>query len=337
MKDVCLVAAYTPDQEREDMLRNLTRFLKSRGKDIVLISHTATPKDILEDVKYHFYDEENELLDVRDNYPSFWWFHDTGDMKIWSNDIWYNDADIRTAAVGFQMLPVTRNFFFGMTICKMLGYDVAHYIEYDSVIDSVDFMNENNKLLENNDGLVYWIEDRQHTHGAYCCYNLNSYSFEELKWNRDILLTEFTELLKLPVEGLIESFVVSKMSNGKNILKKDISDLNSVLKSASPTLSGKYEYVPCIILIRDNNIVTFFGKNTLDYPIRVSVLINSGINIDYEIHPNFWKMDDIGNLRDVKKIVIFLNEKKIKDYNFTSQEEIEKHKIRNKIEKYETN
>jgi hypothetical protein len=337
MKDVCLVAAYTPDQEREDMLRNLTRFLKSRGKDIVLISHTATPKDILEDVKYHFYDEENELLDVRDNYPSFWWFHDTGDMKIWSNDIWYNDADIRTAAVGFQMLPVTRNFFFGMTICKMLGYDVAHYIEYDSVIDSVDFMNENNKLLENNDGLVYWIEDRQHTHGAYCCYNLNSYSFEELKWNRDILLTEFTELLKLPVEGLIESFVVSKMSNGKNILKKDISDLNSVLKSASPTLSGKYEYVPCIILIRENNIVTFFGKNTLDYPIRVSVLINSGINIDYEIHPNFWKMDDIGDLRDVKKIVIFLNEKKIKDYNFTSQEEIEKHKIRNKIEKYETN
>lgn len=337
MKDVCLVAAYTPDQEREDMLRNLTRFLKSRGKDIVLISHTATPKDILEDVKYHFYDEENELLDVRDNYPSFWWFHDTGDMKIWSNDIWYNDADIRTAAVGFQMLPVTRNFFFGMTICKMLGYDVAHYIEYDSVIDSVDFMNENNKLLENNDGLVYWIEDRQHTHGAYCCYNLNSYSFEELKWNRGILLTEFTELLKLPVEGLIESFVVSKMSNGKNILKKDISDLNSVLNSASPTLSGKYEYVPCIILIRDNNIVTFFGKNTLDYPIRVSVLINSGINIDYEIHPNFWKMDDIGNLRDVKKIVIFLNEKKIKDYNFTSQEEIEKHKIRNKIEKYETN
>lgn len=337
MKDVCLVAAYTPDQEREDMLRNLTRFLKSRGKDIVLISHTATPKDILEDVKYHFYDEENELLDVRDNYPSFWWFHDTGDMKIWSNDIWYKDADIRTAAVGFQMLPVTRNFFFGMTICKMLGYDFAHYIEYDSVIDSVDFMNENNKLLENNDGLVYWIEDRQHTHGAYCCYNLNSYSFEELKWNRGILLTEFTELLKLPVEGLIESFVVSKMSNGKNILKKDISDLNSVLKSASPTLSGKYEYVPCIILIRDNNIVTFFGKNTLDYPIRVSVLINSGINIDYEIHPNFWKMDDIGNLRDVKKIVIFLNEKKIKDYNFTSQEEIEKHKIRNKIEKYETN
>jgi len=337
MKDVCLVAAYTPDQEREDMLRNLTRFLKSRGKDIVLISHTATPKDILEDVKYHFYDEENELLDVRDNYPSFWWFHDTGDMKIWSNDIWYNDADIRTAAVGFQMLPVTRNFFFGMTICKMLGYDVAHYIEYDSVIDSVDFMNENNKLLENNDGLVYWIEDRQHTHGAYCCYNLKSYSFEELKWNRDILLTEFTELLKLPVEGLIESFVVSKMSNGKNILKKDISDLNSVLKSASPTLSGKYEYVPCIILIRENNIVTFFGKNTLDYPIRVSVLINSGINIDYEIHPNFWKMDDIGDLRDVKKIVIFLNEKKIKDYNFTSQEEIEKHKIRNKIEKYETN
>lgn len=335
MKDVCLIAAYTPDQEREDMLRKLTRFLKGK-KDIVLISHTFTPKDIIEDVNYHFYDVENELLDVRDNYPSFWWFHDTGDMKIWSNDIWYKDADIRTAAVGFQMLPVTRNFFFGMSICKMLGYDIAHYIEYDSIIESIDFMNENNKLLENNDGVVYWIEDRNHTHGAYCSYNLNSYSFQELEWNRDDLMTDFTELLKLPVEGLIESFVVSKMSKEKKILKRDIVELDAVLTSTSPTITGKYEYVPCIILIRDN-IVTFFGKNTLDKSIKVSVLINSDFNKDYEIHPFFWTMDDIGNLSDVKKIVIFLNEKKIKEYNFTSEEEIEKHKLRNKIEKYETN
>jgi hypothetical protein len=331
MRDVCLVAAYTPDQQREDMLRNLTRFLKGK-KDIVLISHTATPKDILEDVKYHFYDEENELLDVRDNYPSFWWFHDTGQAKIWSNDIWYKDADIRTAAVGFQMLPVTRNFFFGMTICKMLGYDVAHYIEYDSIIDSVDFMNKNNKLLESNDGVVYWIEDRKHTHGAYCCYNLNSYSFDELKWNRQELLAEFTELLKLPVEGLIESFVLSKMSVDKRIMKRDIAELDAVLSSDSPNISGKYEYVPCIILIREDNIVTFFGKNTLDKDIRVSVLINSGINRDYVIRPNFWTMDDVGTLDFVNKIVIFLNEKKIKEYNFTSESEIEKHKKRNKIE-----
>lgn len=331
MRDVCLVAAYTPDQQREDMLRNLTRFLKGK-KDIVLISHTATPKDILEDVKYHFYDEENELLDVRDNYPSFWWFHDTGQAKIWSNDIWYKDADIRTAAVGFQMLPVTRNFFFGMTICKMLGYDVAHYIEYDSIIDSVDFMNKNNKLLESNDGVVYWIEDRKHTHGAYCCYNLNSYSFDELKWNRQELLAEFTELLKLPVEGLIESFVLSKMSVDKRIMKRDIAELDAVLSSDSPNISGKYEYVPCIILIREDNIVTFFGKNTLDKDIRVSVLINSGVNRDYVIRPNFWTMDDVGTLDFVNKIVIFLNEKKIKEYNFTSESEIEKHKKRNKIE-----
>ena len=331
MRDVCLVAAYTPDQQREDMLRNLTRFLKGK-KDIVLISHTATPKDILEDVKYHFYDEENELLDVRDNYPSFWWFHDTGQAKIWSNDIWYKDADIRTAAVGFQMLPVTRNFFFGMTICKMLGYDVAHYIEYDSIIDSVDFMNKINKLLESNDGVVYSIEDRKHTHGAYCCYNLNSYSFDELKWNRQELLAEFTELLKLPVEGLIESFVLSKMSVDKRIMKRDIAELDAVLSSDSPNISGKYEYVPCIILIREDNIVTFFGKNTLDKDIRVSVLINSGVNRDYVIRPNFWTMDDVGTLDFVNKIVIFLNEKKIKEYNFTSESEIQKHKKRNKIE-----
>jgi hypothetical protein len=43
-------------------------------------------------------------------------------------------------------------------------------------------------------------------------------------------------------------------------------------------------------------------------------------------------MDDVGTLDFVNKIVIFLNEKKIKEYNFTSESEIEKHKKRNKIE-----
>jgi len=330
MKDVCLIAAYTPDQQREDMLRNLTRFLKGK-KDIVLISHSPTPKDILEDVKYYFYDEENELLDVCDNYPTFWWFHETEKAKIWSKDVWYKDADIRSAAIGFQMLPVTRNFFFGMTICKMLGYDVAHYIEYDSIIESVDFMNENNKLLESNDGVVYWIKDRNHTHGAYCCYNLNSYTFNELKWNRQELLTKFREILKQPVAGVIEYFVVSKMSTDKKILKRDITELDAVLKTDSPNIVGKYEFVPCIILVRDN-LVTFFGKNITDKDIRVSVLINSSVNNDYVLRPNFWTIRDVGTLDFVNKIVIFLNEQKIKEYNFTSEAEIEKHKQRNKIE-----
>lgn len=115
-------------------------------------------------------------------------------------------------------------------------------------------------------------------------------------------------------------------------MKRDIAELDAVLSSDSPNISGKYEYVPCIILIREDNIVTFFGKNTLDKDIRVSVLINSGINRDYVIRPNFWTMDDVGTLDFVNKIVIFLNEKKIKEYNFTSESEIEKHKKRNKIE-----
>ena len=328
MRDVCLLAAYTPDQEREDMLRNLVRFLKKK-KDVVLISHTITPKDILDDVKFHFYDEENELLSINEA-PSFWWFHDIGDSLIWSNDVWYADSHIKTTPVGFQMLPVTRNFFFGVSICKMLNYDYVHYIEYDSKIDSVEFMNHNNNLLKENNGVVYWTENN-HPHGAYCCYDLNAYSFDELRWNKELFLNEFNELLKLPKEGLIESYVLDKMSVNKKILKRDLSELDCVLKSCSPNLSGKYNYVPCIFLIKDSGVVTFFAKNTLTDEIKISVLINSERNIDYNIKPSYWTLADIGHINEVKKIIVFLDEVKIKEYSFTTEEAINTHKVNNKI------
>lgn len=327
MKDVCLVAAYTPDQEREDMLRRLTRFLKGK-KDIVLISHTPTPKDIIEDVNYHFYDQENELLSVK-SAPSFWWYHDIGNAIIWSNDVWYHDNHKATRPVGYSMLPVTRNFFFGVNICKILGYDFVHYIEYDSEIESVDFINSTNELLTEYDGVTYWTENN-HPHGAFCSYNLNSYSFDELKWDKKLFLDEFLEILKLPKEGSVENFVFDKMSKNKNILKRELPELDAVLKSCSPQLQGKYDYVPCIFLIRDDGTVTFFGKNTLAHTIKLSVLINAVNNFDFEIKPGFWTLYDIGSITDVKKIFVFLDDVKIKEYDFTTQKLIDKHRENNK-------
>jgi len=326
MRDVCLIAAYTPDQAREDMLRNLTRSLKGK-KDMVLISHTITPKDILDDVQYYFYDFKNELLTL-DQSPPFWWFQDLGDAIIYSNDIWYT-THIQAAPVGFQILPVTRNFFFGLSICKLLSYDCVHYIEYDCRLKSTEFLDQNVKLLDNYDGLVYWNNIHNHPHGAYQCYNLNSYTFSELRWDRDSLLTPFYDLLKKPFDGITESFVFSKMSANKNIHKRNLLELSSVLDSCSSNVKGKYDYVPCIILISDEGIVSFFSKNILQYEINVSLNVNGNENLSYKIKPGFWNLNDIGNINDTKLLEIYLNNEKIKEYKFLTQESIQTHKKNN--------
>jgi len=336
MKDVCLIAAYTPDQQREDVLRNLTRFLKGK-KDVVLISHTFTPKDIIDDVKYHIYDEENELL-TQKSAPSHWWWCDLGDSVIWSNDVWYNDnlnntystESHRGLVVGYTLLPCTRNFFFGLSMCKILGYEFAHYIEYDSEIQSVDFIDQANRLLMNYDGIVHWTKNN-YPFGAFQSYNLNSYSFDELKWDKNLFLEEYKVVLK--EEGVIESFVFNKMSKNKNILKKDLAEFHE-LKSHSPKIYYSQflqNFIPCIFIIDENKKVIFFAKNHQIESIKISLIINHINNIDYVIEGSFWTLRDVGYIPEVKHIIVFLDDVKIKELYFTTEEVINKHRQNNKI------
>ena len=84
------------------------------------------------------------------------------------------------------------------------------------------------KLLEEFDGVYYtddatWqvrLPEQQsggtHLYGAYSVYNLNSYSFDDLKWDRDLILDEYTksensQLVERVTEKLLIKGKVSKI------------------------------------------------------------------------------------------------------------------------------
>ena len=220
MKEICLVAAYTPDLERQNVLRELVYDLKNNDKKVLLVTHSETPQDILKMVDYHFYDSENEFL--TDNKYKVWYASQmNSEITVVSQDV------IKYSAA---VLPCTRNLWLGLSIAKSLGYDCAHYIEYDSKIIDISIIDENTKLLEEFDGVYYtddatWqirLPEQQsggtHLYGAYSVYNLNSYSFDDLKWDRDLILDEYT---KSENSQLVERVTEKLLIKGKKFVVKD--------------------------------------------------------------------------------------------------------------------
>ena len=51
--EIIIITAYCPDLKRQDLLRNLVRYLNSNNKDILLISHSQIPEDIIKQCKFY--------------------------------------------------------------------------------------------------------------------------------------------------------------------------------------------------------------------------------------------------------------------------------------------
>ena len=58
MKELILITSHTPDNNREHLLRNLVKCVKNTEYDIMVVSHTPIPKDIMEDVDYFFFENQ---------------------------------------------------------------------------------------------------------------------------------------------------------------------------------------------------------------------------------------------------------------------------------------
>ena len=334
MKEICLVAAYTPDIERQDVLRELVRDLKRANKKILLVTHSQTPQDIIESVDYHFYDSENEFL--TDNKYKVWYASQINDnTTIVSQDVIKYSAAI---------LPCTRNLWFGLTIAKSLGYDCAHYIEYDSKILNIDIINQNTELLKEYDG-VYYTDDARwqvrlpeheeggtHLYGAYSVYNLNSYSYEELTWDRDKILSEYEKPKNAQlVERVTENFLIK----GKKFMVKDKNDL--VGNGLKPNLLNKGSNGKSLdtkIFFVEDSKLKLYSLNNLGGVDNVEVVVNHNNLIRFTVeNPGYYMIVTLGNVADIKHVKVYSNNKFIREYDLSTEESVENLKKYNHLRK----
>jgi hypothetical protein len=145
MNDLIMVTAFCDTKEKEETLRRLVNQISTKKDkfDLMVVSHSVIPDDIIEKCDYHFYDKKNELLydyDLRSK-P---WFAPNSGRKIFS------------AFTGFfnTHLAIWRMIILGNSIAKNCGYRKVHHVEYDSSIVSFDELVDNSNLLESYDTIT---------------------------------------------------------------------------------------------------------------------------------------------------------------------------------------
>ena len=306
-KEIYLITAYTPTKKQEDILRNLVITLNSQSKKICLISHSHIPSDIVKRVNYYFFDEENKLdLDSR-----FRWKH-------------YNDN--RTYRIESRLLlpskisffPVMRLCWFGVKICKFLGYNVVHQLEYDSQINNFYELDINKELMSEYNCIVYSNKRDSKNfsiQGSYVCINPQEIPDNFFTYDEQQLLDNFSPY-KLKVENFNFDYYYSKL----NFIKKPIEDLEQSLTldiNNTDTPNGLYFtllYNPNInsdeewfwysySSFKDREVYRDFELviNDKIIPLKVARWAMGGIKKDKELHTvKFIYQNKIVNSFDMK-------------------------------------
>ena len=186
MKDLILIGAYCPDDEREKLLNKcVDSILKVKGDfDILISSHTIIPEYISKKVDYTFFDKNNDLItDMK--YLNQPWFSPMSDSIIFTTTL--NDSS--------TYLAVYRLLISGLGIAKTFRYNKVHYLEYDSEMNDFSDLYENSKLLDEYDSVVMKKEYRQGEKinidwglGCFMSFKLDNMNELFLQYNKEKLL-----------------------------------------------------------------------------------------------------------------------------------------------------
>lgn len=264
--ELILLSAYCPDIKRQDLLRNLVRYLSSQNKDILLVSHSLIPEDIVKQCKFYFYDEENKLLP--NDELKLWFTSPQENGTIKSRDVYQSST---------TLIPVYRIVLFGLGIAKHLGYKYVHYLEYDNQIENIDFINNNTKLLqEGYSSIAYEFDNGEYNmiEGSYTAYNLDHYSFEDLQFNEDELIAKYRRNYPF-----VETMTKKEFLNNKNPYYKSQELLTQEgLISNTYSSSQPEEGYVCPVIYEDGSFFIYHHREPgigSDEPEEIEIIIDN--------------------------------------------------------------
>lgn len=304
MKDVVLVTAYTPDEERLELLSSTINFLYSNNKDIILVTHsTNTPENIVKKCKYFLYSSENKLLDYEE-------------MKMFlveeSSGLRYGSK--LTHEYKYTTLAIYNMILLGSTIAKNLGYDILHYVEYDSDFSTTDLFELcNSKINEGFDSVII-IDDSFQMYGGFKTISLNSYDFQDLIYDEEKLIPEAKKHI------ITEQFTKNFFLKDKKIYNIDYNDVpNYGYNYCKYKHSNKKGYFTFPLKV--GNEIRILYSNHDEVPNELMVIVNDTRVIKSIVNGKTFRMFPISNYDDIKKITIIINDKLIATYNMETTEQ----------------
>ena len=318
MKELFLISSYTTNITQENQLRNLVFKLKEQNKDVFLITHSHTPDDIVKLCDYYFYDKDNILVPTYKTNGV--WFHGNGDFVVES---YFNVLNAYNYSVAFS-----KTLYHGLLISKELGYNNIHFLVYDTDFNSLEEFDNNNKLLEEYDGVFYAIRELHDNSpheflpaGYILSFNIDNFSFEELKFKKNQLIEELGSIL----DGqMAEASIWKNIIKPKNFFKKHVTDVDeSKLKLNLSDTTTKSSIRNCMFFIAveeytDNALVFALSENKT--PLNLSALINNSNYISYNLDPQTWNLTWIGSFNEIHNAKFYKDSELIHEINFDNED-----------------
>lgn len=302
MKDLIMILAYTPDDYREDILRNLVKSLNKFNNtfDVMVVSHTPIAVDIQKKVDIAIFDKKNDILTDWDllNQP---WFSPGNDRRIQSSFL----SKKNTQLAIWRMLSI------GFSTAKNLGYTKVHHIEYDCVIKDISEFIKNSELLETFSAVVYIkkeINVDDILFGSFQSYKIDHLNDLLLNYNEDRIkeLIRNAEI-KSPEKMLYDLILHSGVIYTKD---KQVLDQNGNLFGI---VDAQTQFNPWSIPFYDQltHEVCFLVWNTKIHSgiKHVIVVNNKEVLATENTLLNHWQLLSIGNIENIESLIIIENEK----------------------------
>lgn len=314
MKDLIIVTSFCDTKEKLEVLRNLVNQIKTQQDffDLMIVSHTPIPIDIVEKSNFTLYDKKNELLfdtDLR----STPWFDPNNDRPILS---------IHTAFFNTH-LAIWRMMIIGNSIAKNCGYKKVHHIEYDTSIKDFSELFDNSNLLENYDAVTYtkFIATVDPIlFGTYQAYRTDTL-------HSDLLILDeegIKQMIRNSEDKSPERMLLDLLNYRKKIITKDKKDLdrggnefgmshnkisNGNTAWCLPYYDKKTEKLGFVVW----NMEETYENIEVQLVYNDEKIINLGV-----IGPKHWKLIDIDDYYNSQKLIVILNNKIRNIFDFNS-------------------
>ena len=306
MKDLFLITAYTPDDERKDLLRNFVSSIDRELFDIMVVSHSSIPEDVINKINYFIYDSSNILLtDVEYKYLMFY-----GNEKF--NITTTENRPFNHFLAAWKLVTL------GLLNAKNEGYKKVHCIEYDTELSSLDEFIENSGLLDRH-SLVYYSTNYQPSIISF------PISFHLDKINEQWFICDEEDLknqLLTKHIKTIEDHELKILANEPNKLKKSHLLLSENNIKINTYYSGGEDIWVTPVVDKNNNLIVFSynprqhltKKDILVYNIKI--LVNDEFYTNYDNKLGGWHLTFVKNFDKIKNLTIIRNNKKIVNYDF---------------------
>lgn len=304
-KDLILITSFCDTDQKEEVLRNLVKQINEHSHkfDIFVISHTPIPEDISKFVTFSFFDKKNELLfdwDLRCK-P---WFDPNNERPILS---------IFTGKFNTH-LAIWRMIILGNLIAKNCGYKKIHHLEFDSDVKQFSEFYDNSQLLENYDSVIYnklvsTVDPI--LFGTYQAYRVDKLPNDLLNLDEDKIKKKIRESdHKSPELMLYELLIESK--NYKIKLKTDLDKNGNKFGMSHNQLSNDHTAwcLPYYDKLTEKLGFVIWNMEEINRDIKVTLVYNDERVIDFGvIPPKHWRLMDIDDYKNAKKLVVLHNDK----------------------------